>query len=198
MEWVTRVVDKAGALGTVVSAASCPVCFPAIASLGAAAGLGFLSGFEGLFIGILLPTFAAVALIANAAGWFTHRQWHRALLGVIGPAIVLAAMLLFFGQWWTARLLYTGLAFMVGVSLWDLISPAARRPFAAMSRESVLTCPHCGHAKAEVMPTDACQFFYECENCRTLLRPKPGDCCVFCSFGSTKCPPVQLAQCSCR
>ena len=61
---------------------------------------------------------------------------------------------------------------------------------------SVLTCPHCGHAKHEDMPVDACQFFYECESCTTLLRPIPGDCCVFCSFGSVKCPPVQLeGQC---
>lgn len=47
--------------------------------------------------------------------------------------------------------------------------------------ESVLTCPECGHPKREVMPTAACQFFYECESCKTVLRPKPGDCCVFCS-----------------
>ncbi len=127
MEWMTRMADKAGALGSIVSAASCPACFPAIASLGAAAGLGFLSEFEGLFLTILLPLFAAVALLANAAGWFSHHQWHRSLLGMIGPAIVLAAMLLFFGQWWTARLLYVGLASMVGVSLWDLMSPATRR-----------------------------------------------------------------------
>ena len=127
MEWMTRMADKGGALGSIVSAASCPACFPAIASLGAAAGLGFLSEFEGLFLTFLLPLFAAVALLANAAGWFSHRQWHRSLLGMIGPAIVLAAMLLFFGQWWTARLLYIGLASMVGVSLWDLMSPATRR-----------------------------------------------------------------------
>lgn len=57
--------------------------------------------------------------------------------------------------------------------------------------ESMLTCPHCGFAKIEAMPIDACQFFYECESCKTLLRPKPGDCCVFCSFGSVKWPPVQ-------
>ena len=62
---------------------------------------------------------------------------------------------------------------------------------------SVLTCPHCGHAKREHMPVDACQFFYECEGCKTLLRPKPGDCCVFCSFGSVKCPPVQSARSCC-
>ena len=37
--------------------------------------------------------------------------------------------------------------------------------------ESVLTCPHCGHAQKETMPTDACQFYYECPACHTLLRP---------------------------
>jgi hypothetical protein len=59
--------------------------------------------------------------------------------------------------------------------------------------ESVLTCPKCGFAKREAMPTYACQFYYECTNCRTLLKPNAGDCCVFCSFGSVKCPPVQAA-----
>ena len=127
MEWITRAADKAGALGSIVSAASCPACFPALAGLGAAAGLGIFSGYEGLFLTTLLPLFAAVALIANALGWFRHRQWHRSLLGMIGPAMVLAAMLLFFGRWWTANLLYTGLAFMVSVSLWDLLSPAHKR-----------------------------------------------------------------------
>ena len=127
MRLVTRVADKAGALGAVVSAMGCAACFPAIASLGAALGLGFLSEYEGLFITTLLPLFAAIALIANGLGWFSHRQWHRTLLGMLGPAMVLAAMLLFFGQWWTARLLYTGLAVMVSVSIWDLISPARRR-----------------------------------------------------------------------
>jgi hypothetical protein len=59
--------------------------------------------------------------------------------------------------------------------------------------ESVLTCPHCGKAAAESMPIDACIYFYECTGCRALLRPKRGDCCVFCSYGSVKCPPVQQA-----
>ncbi|WP_305076263.1 GDCCVxC domain-containing (seleno)protein, partial [Methylobacter sp. BlB1] len=52
------------------------------------------------------------------------------------------------------------------------------------------------HAETETMPTDACQFFYECKSCGTLLKPKPGDCCVFCSYGSVKCPPIQQ-QASC-
>lgn len=62
--------------------------------------------------------------------------------------------------------------------------------------ESVLTCPKCGFAKRERMPTDACQFYYECGNCGALLRPNAGDCCVFCSFGSVPCPPKQ-ADTSC-
>jgi hypothetical protein len=60
--------------------------------------------------------------------------------------------------------------------------------------ESVLTCPHCGFAAAELMPTDACVCFYECTGCHALLRPKPGDCCVFCSYGSVVCPPIQQSD----
>ncbi len=60
--------------------------------------------------------------------------------------------------------------------------------------DSVLTCPSCGHSKSEAMPTDACQFFYECDRCKVVLRPKAGDCCVFCSYGSVKCPPVQMLR----
>jgi hypothetical protein len=61
----------------------------------------------------------------------------------------------------------------------------------AVILQSTLTCPACGHAKTETMPTDACQWFYECERCHALLRPKPGDCCVFCSYGTQPCPPRQ-------
>jgi hypothetical protein len=63
--------------------------------------------------------------------------------------------------------------------------------------ESLLTCPHCGVTAVETMPTDACLYFYECARCRTLLRPKPGDCCVFCSYGSVKCPPMQSSSDCC-
>ena len=57
--------------------------------------------------------------------------------------------------------------------------------------ESTLTCPECGYSKAETMPTDSCQWFYECAGCGTLLKPKPGDCCVYCSYGTVACPPIQ-------
>ena len=57
--------------------------------------------------------------------------------------------------------------------------------------ESTIICPECGHAARETMPTNACQWFYDCQGCGALLKPKPGDCCVFCSYGDVPCPPVQ-------
>ncbi|WP_094191140.1 GDCCVxC domain-containing (seleno)protein [Marinobacter similis] len=62
---------------------------------------------------------------------------------------------------------------------------------------SELTCPECGHREVETMPEDSCQYFYECKGCKVLLKPKLGDCCVFCSYGDTPCPPVQMDQSCC-
>ncbi len=57
---------------------------------------------------------------------------------------------------------------------------------------SVLTCPNCDFQEELIMPTDACQFFHGCANCGTRLKAKDGDCCVFCSYGSVPCPPMQI------
>jgi hypothetical protein len=59
---------------------------------------------------------------------------------------------------------------------------------------STLTCPQCGKAAAETMPTDACQYFYDCRHCGAVLRPLAGHCCVFCSYGDVPCPPIQEAR----
>lgn len=60
-----------------------------------------------------------------------------------------------------------------------------------MQLTSILTCPQCGGTSTETMPTNACRFFYDCRHCTAVLRPLEGDCCVFCSFGDTPCPPIQ-------
>lgn len=125
MSLFTRLADKAGLIGSVVSAAACVNCFPALASLGAAIGLGVLSPYEGLFIRILLPAFAAIALLANALGWLSHRQWPRAALGVLGPLLVLLAVwVMRASDHRTGWLLYPGLLLMMAVSLRDLLAPA--------------------------------------------------------------------------
>ncbi len=63
--------------------------------------------------------------------------------------------------------------------------------------QSVITCPVCGQKTEETMPVDACQFFYECKACKTRLKPLEGDCCVFCSYGTVKCPPIQSNKSCC-
>lgn len=126
-EHLTRTADKAGVIGAIVAAIGCAACFPVLGSLGAAIGLGFLSQYEGTFIRYLLPLFAIIGLVANLVGGLRHRYWSRMFLGITGPLLVLAAALLMsvYGiraEW----LLYPGLALMIAVSLWDLVSPARR------------------------------------------------------------------------
>jgi hypothetical protein len=59
---------------------------------------------------------------------------------------------------------------------------------------STLTCPECGGVSVEAMPTNACQYFYDCSHCGEVLRPLKGDCCVYCSYGTVPCPPIQEAR----
>ena len=63
-----------------------------------------------------------------------------------------------------------------------------------MILQCVITCPHCATARSETMLTDACQLLYVCTGCGATLRAKPGTCCVFCSYGSVPCPPVQAER----
>jgi mercuric ion transport protein len=126
MGLITRIADKTGALGSVVSAMGCAACFPAIASFGAAIGWAS-TGIRRAVHSILLPMFAGIALLANAS-LAQSSTVARRLLGMIGPAIVvLAAVSGCLATGRAAHLVYVGLALMVGVSVWDFISPAHRR-----------------------------------------------------------------------
>lgn len=62
---------------------------------------------------------------------------------------------------------------------------------------STLTCPECGHRETHTMPDNYCLWYHECGGCGALLRPRPGDCCVFCSYGTAPCPPIQAGDGCC-
>lgn len=64
--------------------------------------------------------------------------------------------------------------------------------------QSCITCPECGHAQTDTMPTNACQWFYDCAGCGKVLAPRSGDCCVYCSYGTVPCPPMQQDRSCCR
>lgn len=120
---ISSLFDKTGTIGAITAAAGCASCFPALAALGASVGLGFLAQFEGLFINTLLPVFAGIALAANIFSFFSHRLIHRLLAGIAGPSMILATLYLFWTANWSTYMFYAGLAVMLTVSIWDIISP---------------------------------------------------------------------------
>jgi Zn ribbon nucleic-acid-binding protein len=56
---------------------------------------------------------------------------------------------------------------------------------------ATITCPICKHAARCAMPTDRYVIVYECARCHATLKPKQGDCCVFCSHADLPCPQKQ-------
>ena len=98
---------------------------------------------------------------------------------------------------------YSALFMIIGVALLGFglfklyVRKKTPKENTAVQLQSVLKCPHCGFEKIETMPTDSCQFFYECTSCMTNLKPKENDCCVYCSYGTVACPPIQIDQGCC-
>lgn len=175
-------LDRFGSIGALVAAAACPVCFPKLALIGAVFGLGALSAYESQLV-IAAQLLVVLSVAGHALAYRRHRRrWLLALAAAGGLAF-------FAGLYLLEPLAYAGFAGLLAASGADLWQRLPRRT----RTRSVLTCPECGQRQKETMPADACQFFYECRGCGKLLRPKPGDCCVFCSYGTVKCPPMQLA-----
>ena len=126
---VTRVASSAGTVGAIIAAMSCTACFPALAVLASALGLGFLSQFESISIHYILPLFALIGLAANVIGGLRRRGWIRMVLGISGPLLVLAAALLMatYGMA-TEWLLYPGLMLMIAIAIWDLKTTHSAKP----------------------------------------------------------------------
>ena len=115
--------QETGSFGALAAALACAGCFPALGSLGAALGMGFLSPYEGFLFRQLLPAFAVVALLANGCGWYKHGSPVHGALSVFGPLVVLAALFPLWHYGWSINLFYSGLAVMVAVSVFDIFRP---------------------------------------------------------------------------
>lgn len=190
---------KAGTIGGIFAAlaAATPCCLPLLATVGASLGFGFLMPYQAVSEWVL-QGFALLALFGGVMAFCRHKQLIP-LLVMVGSVV---AILFYYQMVRQAGLVYGGLAGLLVASV--LNHRAAKQcktcepsQAKAVILESVITCPHCGTAKKELMPTDSCLFFYECSGCHQLLRPNAGHCCVFCSFGSVPCPPIQQQSSCC-
>jgi hypothetical protein len=179
--------EKLASAGAVIAAAACPVCFPKLALIGALFGLGAFGAYESQLF-IAAQALVIVAVLGHAASYLRHRNtW--LLAGAIASATAVFA-----GLYWarSEALIYLGFAGLVAAAateLWNRRRAGAAGPLL----ESTISCPECGARRTERMPADACLYFYQCTMCKARLRPKSGDCCVFCSYGTVKCPPMQTA-----
>lgn len=196
-------VDRLGTLGLFFTALFSPCCFPLFAFGASALGLG---SFE-LFGGWTMWIFQAMVLISIGGLFISYRK-HRCMYPLL--ISIPSGMIIFFAYYLsksenTVYLIYAG---MFGLFIATVVNYYRNKLHGncescviyngkTVELKSTLTCPNCGHSKDEIMPTDACQFFYECEKCKTVLKPKQGNCCVYCSYGTVKCPPIQAGDKCC-
>lgn len=189
-----RYFDKVGVVGTLVGAfAVAPVCcLPLLAYVGASVGLSIFAPFSSTLV-YLLQFFAVLAVIGSYLGFRMHKNWMPFVLS-IGSTL---AIIYVYNVELTQTILISGLLGLVVSAIWNTIesNKCGSCITKDMRLQSTITCPSCGHKQTQTMSTDSCLFFYECLSCQSLLKPKKGDCCVFCSYGSAKCPFMQVGAC---
>lgn len=189
-------LDKVGAIGLFITILLSPCCFPLFAFVSSILGFG---GFE-LFGGWVGWVFQALIIITIVGLFFSYKKHQSIVACFIG---VLGCMFIFYGFYFDnnnwRNFIYVGMLAVFCASIINYFKTTSfqKKVQQNIQLQTIITCPNCIHQKTETMPTNACMYFYECENCKTILKPLAGDCCVFCSYGTVKCPPVQEGKVCC-
>jgi len=184
-------LDRIGSAGALVAAIAAPCCFPIFAAIAAGVGLGALGRYETVTL-YAFQGFALLAFTGLVFAYGAHRRIGPVLLGLLS---LLAIAFTFYSSF-RLETLYAGLFGLLAATVWNHFCGRSHDD-AQPILLSTITCPKCGHKTEETMPTDACLFFYDCCACHARLKPKQGDCCVFCSYGSMPCPPIQTGATCC-
>jgi len=183
-------LDRIGAAGALLAAIAAPCCSPFFAAATAVAGLGGALGrYEGMILWIF-QGFAILTMVGLAFSFRTARTAGPVLLG----GIATAALAFHFHWRFSLIALYAGLLGLLAATVWNYM---VRTRQAQPILFSTVRCPNCGCRTEETMPMNACVFFFECPGCGARITPRRGDCCVFCSYGSVPCPPIQLGASCC-
>jgi mercuric ion transport protein len=119
---VIRLGERFSFLSIVIATLACASCFPALAGVGAALGMGFLSQWEGIILE-WIPVLAILSIIFQFFGAMAHKHWRRMYLAMLGPALILVAFILFTFDTRAIYLFYVSLGLMLLVSIWDIVNP---------------------------------------------------------------------------
>jgi hypothetical protein len=190
-------LEKLGTVGTffMALATALPCCLPLLATTGAALGLSIFQPYQD-YLNYLLQGFVILTLVGHFKAYAKHHNHWILSLSII------SAVGIFIGYnfVYSASIIYPSLLGLFISAVWHYFITRNNKGCLTQGviLESMITCPLCGFQRLEIMPIDACLYFYECLGCKALLKPKQGDCCVFCSYGSVKCPPIQTNSCLCN
>ena len=203
MKRLLTFLDGIGSVGALFAAIAAPCCFPLFAGVIGAVGLATLGNSESFAL-YALQGFALLSLFGLGIAVRRHRSPWPFVLGVASLAALAGSLYGAFPQ----GVLYGGLFGLLAATVWNRWLSRRRQRFtserpssSAQSGQpvlqSIITCPECGQCTTETMPSNACVYIYDCPACHARLKPKQGDCCVFCSYGSVPCPPIQLGVICC-
>ena len=111
-----RIIEKVGSFGAIIAALACPICFPKIAIVGSALGLGVLAAFEG-YVAMGVQALFLLAFIGQLVAFRQHGN--RWLLG----SSLLTSLLLFAGYYVvpSSLLLQLSLFGLAACSIWLII-----------------------------------------------------------------------------
>ncbi|TBR19094.1 MAG: MerC domain-containing protein [Chitinophagaceae bacterium] len=194
-------LDKLGVVGIFFTAITSPCCFPLFGFILTAMGWGSFELFGG-WTAIIFQAFVVLSLIGIFLSFRQHKNIFPLLIALISSGLIFYAYHFYFDT----IIIYIGMTGLLVSAVYNFYiirknnincKPCSADDNSKVELNSTITCPHCGFKKIETMPTNACQFFYTCEQCKTRLKPKEGDCCVYCSYGSVKCPPIQMNKNCC-
>lgn len=193
-------IDKLGTIGLFITALFSPCCFPLFAFGASALGLGSFKLFGGWTMWVFM-----IMVVISVIGFYISYTKHKSIYPLLVAIPCTGLILYSFFVNSIISLIYIG---MFGILIATVVNYYLNKlkgncktcttyEGKTVELKSTLTCPNCGHKKEELMPTDACQYFYECEKCKKVFKPLEGDCCVYCSYGSVKCPPIQADEKCC-
>lgn len=108
-------IEKFGTLGALLTALACPICFPKLAIIGSALGLGIFAPYEG-YLAIGVQVLFVLALVGQVLAYRTHLN--RWLLGLSVAATVTMFVAYYIIP--SSILLQVALAGLVGASVWQV------------------------------------------------------------------------------
>lgn len=186
-------IDQVGTAGLWLTILVSPCCFPLAAVIASALGFSTSAELFGEWTFYILQGMVILALLGLFLAYRINGFKWPLILAIPSSLVIFYSYHFLDADNWTLYV-YAG---MTGLLIATIISHFRMTSDKKIILLSTITCPHCSFKSEETMPTDSCQFFYECGSCKTILKPRPGDCCVYCSYGSVKCPPIQAGNSCC-